>query len=146
MSTPIGRSKNLTARGLKATLDIALAAGDLYEGEFVYARDENIYYQVENGNLVKVGVEEASFDNLPYVRYNGSWLDLQSALDVIAGIATIIDGGNVDQQLSFTSTTKTYDGGNIDSATSVAIDSEVLEGGFAESAGDVVLDGGLATV
>ena len=146
MTSPTARSKNLSARGTKANLDIALAAGDLFEGELVYARDEKVYYQVESSVLVKVSLEEAVSDNLPYVRYNGTWVDLQAALDIIAGIADIVDGGDADQILSATDDSTTYDGGDAEAATSVAVDSAILDGGLAEDDIDTVLDGGLATV
>ena len=146
MTSPTARSKNLSARGTKANLDIALAAGDLFEGELVYARDEKVYYQVESSALVKVSLEEAVSDNLPYVRYNGTWVDLQAALDIIAGIADIVDGGDADQILSATDDSTTYDGGDAEAATSVAVDSAILDGGLAEDDIDTVLDGGLATV
>lgn len=146
MTSPTARSKNLSARGTKANLDIALAAGDLFEGELVYARDEKVYYQVESSALVKVSLEEAVSDNLPYVRYNGTWVDLQAALDIIAGIADIVDGGDADQILSATDDSTTYDGGDAEAATSVAVDSAILDGGLAEDDINTVLDGGLATV
>jgi len=146
MTSPTARSKNLSARGTKANLDIALAAGDLFEGELVYARDEKVYYQVESSVLVKVSLEEAVSDNLPYVRYNGTWVDLQAALDIIAGIADIVDGGDADQILSATDDSTTYDGGDAEAATSVAVDSAILDGGLAEDDINTVLDGGLATV
>jgi hypothetical protein len=55
MPTPTSRSKILPARGSKANLDAALAAGDLLEGELCYAKDEDALYQVEGGVLVKAG-------------------------------------------------------------------------------------------
>lgn len=52
MPTPLNRSKLLPARGSKANLEASLA--DLLEGEFCYATDENVYYQVAGGFLVPV--------------------------------------------------------------------------------------------
>jgi hypothetical protein len=146
MTSPNARSKNLSARGTKANLDTALAAGDLFEGELVYARDEKVYYQVESSTLVKVSLEEAVSDNLPYVRYNGTWVDLEAALAIIAGQADVIDGGDADQVLSSTDNSVTYDGGNADTQATVAIDSAIAEGGLAEPELDTLIDGGLATV
>jgi len=77
MPTPTSRSKILPARGSKANLDAALAAGDLLEGELCYAKDEDALYQVEAGVLVKAGgggdVEEAPQDGSYYVRQNATW-------------------------------------------------------------------------
>jgi hypothetical protein len=146
MTSPTARSKNLSARGTKANLDTALAAGDLFEGELVYARDEKVYYQVESSTLVKVSLEEAVSDNLPYVRYNGTWVDLEAALAIIAGQADVIDGGDADQVSSSTDNSVTYDGGNADTQATVAIDSAIAEGGLAEPELDTLIDGGLATV
>lgn len=92
------------------------------------------------------GISDAPADNLPYVRYNNTWIDLQAGLDIIAGIADIVDGGDADQVLSTTDDSTTYDGGDAETATSVAADSAVLDGGLAEADVNTVLDGGLATV
>ena len=54
MPTPSSRSKILPGRGTKANLDAALAAGDLLEGELLYAKDEDALYTVEGGSLVSV--------------------------------------------------------------------------------------------
>ena len=146
MTSPTARSKNLSARGLKVNLDAALAAGDLFEGELVYARDEKVYYQVESSTLVKVSLEEALSDNLPYVRYNGTWVDLEAALAIIAAQADVIDGGDADQILSSTDNSVIYDGGNADTQVCVAVDSAIAEGGLAEPELNTLIDGGLATV
>lgn len=57
MPTPLNRSKLLPARGTKANLEASLA--DLLEGEFCYATDENIYYQVAGGFLTPVNQPQA---------------------------------------------------------------------------------------
>ena len=92
------------------------------------------------------GISDAPADNRPYVRYNNTWIDLQAGLDIIAGIADIVDGGDADQILSTTDDSTTYDGGDAEAATSVAVDSAVLDGGLAEDDINTVLDGGLPTV
>lgn len=55
MTTPAPRTPIRLGRGLKANLDAGLAAGDIKEGELVYAKDEDILYMVENGIFVAAG-------------------------------------------------------------------------------------------
>ena len=60
MTTPANRVPVRIARGSKANLDIAIAAGDLKEGEICYAEDENGIYVVEGGTLTQAGADLAS--------------------------------------------------------------------------------------
>ena len=55
MATPANRVPVRIARGTKANLDTAMAAGDLKEGEITYATDEDSLYVVEGGVLTKAG-------------------------------------------------------------------------------------------
>lgn len=55
MTTPTPRTPVRPGRGLKAALDTALAAGDIKEGEIVYAKDEDKLYMVEGGVFVPAG-------------------------------------------------------------------------------------------
>lgn len=145
MAAPSARTKILPARGTYANLLAGI--NNIYEGEIVYARDENAYYQKEAGVLVRVaGLEDAPADNMPYVRYNNTWIDLQAALDILEGIAEITDGGDFSQNTSSTNNSQVFDGGDYTLVTSSATDSAVLDGGFYEAAIDTILDGGLATV
>lgn len=52
MATPSPRTPVRPGRGLKAALDTALTAGDIKEGEIVYAKDEDKLYIVEGGVFV----------------------------------------------------------------------------------------------
>ena len=60
MATPANRVPVRIARGSKANLDTAIAAGDLKEGEICYATDENGIYVVESGVLTQAGADLAS--------------------------------------------------------------------------------------
>lgn len=60
MATPANRVPVRIARGSKANLDTAIAAGDLKEGEICYATDENSIYVVEGGVLTQAGADLAS--------------------------------------------------------------------------------------
>ena len=60
MATPANRVPVRIARGSKANLDTAIAAGDLKEGEICYATDENGIYVVEGGALTQAGADLAS--------------------------------------------------------------------------------------
>ena len=60
MTTPANRVPVRIARGSKANLDTAMAAGDLKEGEVCYAADENGLYVVESGALTQAGADLAS--------------------------------------------------------------------------------------
>ena len=60
MATPANRVPVRIARGSKANLDTAIAAGDLKEGEICYATDENGIYVVEGGVLTQAGADLAS--------------------------------------------------------------------------------------
>ena len=60
MATPANRVPVRIARGSKANLDTAIAAGDLKEGEICYATDENGLYVVESGTLTQTGVDLSS--------------------------------------------------------------------------------------
>ena len=60
MATPANRVPVRIARGSKANLDTAIAAGDLREGEICYATDENGIYVVEGGALTQAGADLAS--------------------------------------------------------------------------------------
>ena len=66
MATPANRVPVRIARGTKANLDTAMAAGDLKEGEICYAEDENGLYVVEGGTLTQAGADlsSASIDAL----------------------------------------------------------------------------------
>lgn len=92
------------------------------------------------------GISDAPSDNTPYVRYNGTWITWAEARDITAQLADIVDGGDFDQDLSFTGTTTTFDGGDFQAGTTAASDQEVLDGGDFVPEDDLVLDGGLATV
>lgn len=92
------------------------------------------------------GISDAPSNNTPYVRYNGTWITWAEARDITAQLADIIDGGDFDQDLSFTGTTTTFDGGDFQAGTTAASDQEVLDGGDFVPEDDLVLDGGLATV
>ena len=59
MATPANRVPVRIARGSKANLDTAIAAGDLKEGEICYATDENGVYVVEGGALTQAGADLA---------------------------------------------------------------------------------------
>lgn len=60
MATPANRVPVRIARGSKANLDTAIAAGDLKEGEICYATDENGIYVVEGGTLTQAGADLAT--------------------------------------------------------------------------------------
>jgi len=60
MATPANRVPVRIARGSKANLDTAIAAGDLKEGEICYATDENGIYVIEGGTLTQAGADLAS--------------------------------------------------------------------------------------
>ena len=60
MATPANRVPVRIARGSKANLDTAIAAGDLKGGEICYATDENGIYVVEGGVLTQAGADLAS--------------------------------------------------------------------------------------
>lgn len=92
------------------------------------------------------GISDAPSNNNYYVRYNGSWVDLSDALDAIAGLADIRDGGDFSQGTSTTSGTQTYDGGDVTLTTSAATDASVLDGGLYTGLTNTTLDGGIATV
>lgn len=91
MATPANRVPVRIARGSKASLDTAITAGDLKEGEICYATDENGIYVVEGGVLTQAGADLAasSIGDLSDVtltsaavgevlRYDGSaWVDAQ---------------------------------------------------------------------
>lgn len=55
MTTPAPRTPIRLARGTKANLDAGLAAGDIKEGEIVYAKDQDNIYVVEAGVFTLVG-------------------------------------------------------------------------------------------
>jgi hypothetical protein len=55
MTTPAPRTPVRPGRGTKANLNTALAAGDIKEGEIVYAKDEDKLYVVESGAFVAIG-------------------------------------------------------------------------------------------
>lgn len=55
MALPVQRVPVRVARGTKANLDTALAAGDLFEGELCYATDESRLYTVNSSALVGLG-------------------------------------------------------------------------------------------
>ena len=135
MPTPTSRSKILPARGSKANLDAALAAGDLLEGELCYAKDEDALYQVEGGVLVKAGgglqsgdnvselvndagyitaaeagIEEAPEDGSYYVRQNAAWVNLADALADLN--QRNIDGGDFTANTTTADSNYTLDGGS----------------------------------
>lgn len=62
MAAPDNRVPVRIARGTKATLDANVA--DLYEGEIVYATDENVCYVLEGGVLVAASAGAGSIDEL----------------------------------------------------------------------------------
>lgn len=66
MTTPTPRTPVRLARGLKANLDAGLSAGDIKEGELVYAKDEDKLYMVEGGVFVSLGadISTSSIDDL----------------------------------------------------------------------------------
>lgn len=66
MTTPTPRTPVRLARGLKVNLDTGLAAGDIKEGELVYAKDEDRLYMVEGGVFVSLGadISTSSIDDL----------------------------------------------------------------------------------
>lgn len=55
MALPVQRVPVRIARGTKANLDTALAAGDLFEGELCYATDESRLYTINSSALVSLG-------------------------------------------------------------------------------------------
>ena len=55
MVTPAPRTPVRLARGSKTNLDAGLAAGDILEGELVYAKNEDTLYMVEGGVFVSAG-------------------------------------------------------------------------------------------
>lgn len=66
MTTPTPRTPVRLGRGTKANLDTALTAGDIKEGELVYAKDEDKLYMVEGGVFVSLGadISASSIDDL----------------------------------------------------------------------------------
>lgn len=92
------------------------------------------------------GISDAPADNVPYVRYNNTWISWAEARDITAQLADIVDGGDFDQNLSATSTNTIYDGGDFQAGTSVATDQEVIDGGEFTPEQDTILDGGIATL
>ena len=92
------------------------------------------------------GISDAPANNVPYVRYNNTWISWAEARDITAQLADIVDGGDFDQNLSTTSTNTIYDGGDFEAGTSTATDQEVIDGGEFTPEQDTILDGGIATL
>lgn len=114
MTTPVPRTPVRPGRGTKANLDIALAAGDIKEGEIVYAKDQDKLYIVEAGVFVAAGgggggSTVASINDLT---------DVDTATDPpVASDALIWDGTNwVPGAVSIS--LGRGDGGDIDLGTS----------------------------
>lgn len=66
MTTPTPRTPVRLGRGTKANLDAGLAAGNIKEGELVYAKDQDKLYMVEGGVFVSLGadISTSSIDDL----------------------------------------------------------------------------------
>lgn len=113
MATPANRVPVRIARGTKANLDTAMAAGDLKEGEICYATDENGVYVVEGGVLTQAGADLAatSIDALSDVDTSTTpptdgqiltWVDANSQwepVDLPADAVTSVNGQTGDVTL-----------------------------------------------
>jgi hypothetical protein len=127
MATPANRVPVRIARGSKANLDTAIAAGDLKEGEICYATDENGIYVVEGGVLTQAGADLASTSIdalsdvdtttaaptdgqvLTWVDANGRWEPTDAAADAVTSVntqtgAVVLDADDIDD----TSTTHKF--------------------------------------
>jgi len=97
------------------------------------------------------GIPEAPMDGNFYVRKDGSWVNLESALKDLGFVADkTIDGGNLTTGESTATDSVTYDGGNFTTGATTAESSDVLDGGLITGGGggtginalDATLDGG----
>lgn len=77
------------------------------------------------------GIPEAPIDGNYYVRQNGSWVNLETALGALGvAIAKILDGGNFTTGGSSAQSSTTIDGGNLTTGTSGAADGTTYDGGI----------------
>lgn len=119
MATPANRVPVRIARGTKANLDTAMAAGDLKEGEICYATDENAVYVVEGGALEQAGASlstesvnalqdvdtttAAPTDGqaLVWVDANGAWEPRDLAIDSLEDLGNVASGATDEQVLRY---------------------------------------------
>ena len=77
------------------------------------------------------GIPEAPIDGNYYVRRNGSWINLETALGALGvAIAKTLDGGNFTTGGSSAQSSTTIDGGNLTTGTSGAADGTTYDGGI----------------
>ena len=79
------------------------------------------------------GIPEAPLDSRYYVRFNGTWIDLQAALaHLMVGDGGAFrpegDGGDFAAGTSLTTTDQVFDGGDFTAGTSEATDDQIIEG------------------
>lgn len=76
-------------------------------------------------------IPEAPIDGNYYVRQNGSWINLETALGALGvAIAKTLDGGNFTTGGSSAQSSTTIDGGNLTTGTSGAADGTTYDGGI----------------
>lgn len=123
MAAPSSRSKILPARGSYANLLASLA--DIFEGEIVYAKDEDVYYQKEGGVLVRTSItlDDVRLDAEDQTfTYTGDQLTAITGAELQVAITYNLDGSvnTLTKTSNGTSITKTfaYDvNGNLDTIT-----------------------------
>jgi len=134
MPTPTSRSKILPARGSKANLDAALAAGNLLEGELCYAKDEDALYQVEAGVLVKAGGGLQPGDNVSLLANDAGYITDPGVSQIVAGnnvsISPVGGTGVVTIEATLPVGGGTIDGGNFDTGVDTADGTAILDGGI----------------
>ena len=93
------------------------------------------------------GIEEAPVDGKYYVRQNGAWIDLATALSQVVTPDSNVDGADFTQQVTTAVNSITYDGGDFTTGATVATDNTFLDGEvFSPAFDDTIIDGGTASV
>jgi hypothetical protein len=93
------------------------------------------------------GIEEAPNDGKYYVRQNGSWVDLATALTQVVTPDTNVDGADFTQQVTTAVNSIIYDGGDFSGGGSAATDNIFLDGEvFSPAFDDTIVDGGNASL
>ena len=76
------------------------------------------------------GIEEAPLDGNYYVRQNGSWIDLKTALSNLGvEVDEAIDGGNFTTGVGVAANNEVLDGGNFTTGTTNSTVAGVVDGG-----------------
>ena len=148
MPTPANRVPVRLARGTKANLDTAMAAGDLKEGEICYAEDENGLYVVEGGVLTQAGadlaaatlgeigdVEYSTEDTLVYTSFSADNTPEAGEWHINTNFLYLprFDASGTDQALNLRSLSGSTDltidqGGTLHVLTNAAIQLDELDG------------------